>query len=138
MLRQNDFIKSQVVLEAWRQASHYGGHRSMLMIACAIGNRVRSGWGSWLEVLAGLESTSAGDTPGLHRYGMPPLNDANFLRILQEIDDVYDNRGQDLANGGLYWGDMANITRPWFQQEILDHPEEHPRLANCGTLTFWG
>lgn len=136
MLRQDQFIKAQLALAAWRHGHRYGGVQSMLLMAHAIANRQRAGWGEWLDVIDRIPLFSARnleEQPG----GQPSLADPNFIRLLQEIDGIYDASREDPTHGSLYWGDMSEITRDWFKQEIVAKPDVHPRTVNCALLQCW-
>ena len=136
MLGQDQFVKGQLALTAWREASKYGGHKAMMMIAQAIANRKKAGWGTWMSVIENVPVFSAKDHDPMPPK-FPDLIEPNFVRLLQEIDGIYANTSQDLTSGGLYWADTLEITRDWFKQNILADKENHPRVANMNTLTFW-
>lgn len=123
-------------LTAWREGHHFGGHLPMLMIAHCIGNRVRQGWGEWLDVMARVPVFSALKEDE-QLSGMPDLREPNCVNLLQQIDGVYEATSADLANGGLYWADMAAITRPWFLESIVRSPEAHQRVAQSAMLVLW-
>ena len=105
----------------------------MLMVAHCLGNRYRAGWGEWLQVVDRIPSFSARNVDE-QPTGMPALMDPNFLKLLQEIDGIYDASREDMTHGSLYWADLGEITRDWFKAEIIGNPNEHPRTVNCATL----
>jgi hypothetical protein len=109
----------------------------MLMVGHCLANRYRGGWGDWLGVIERIPLYSARNLDEQPK-GQPLLNDPNFLRLLQEIDGIYDGSREDPTLGSLFFADVGTMTRGWFQQEILAKPEEHPRRANCGLLQCWG
>lgn len=136
MLRPDQFIKSQLAIEAWRHGQRYGGSQCMLMVAHVIANRYRAGWGEWLDIIARIPVFSArnlDEQPG----GQPSLGDPNFVKLLQEIDGIFDGSRQDMTRGALYWADLGEITRDWFLSEICRNPKDHPRTVNCATLQCW-
>lgn len=136
MLRSEDFIKAKLVEMGWRFGQSYtGGHLAGQMVMHAIANRVRSGWGSWLEVIARLPNFMAeNELPPLH---YPSVWEPIFVKLLHAVDGVFDNSTPDLAKGALYWGALNKIERPWFKEKILGYPEVHPRVADMNNLSFW-
>jgi hypothetical protein len=139
MSRQAEVIKSWLALESWRYGHHYGGDNAMTSIACCIANRYRKGWGSWHEILRDIPMYSAlalEDIP----IGYPNPNDPSFVRLLVNVDKIFDNQFDDKRNGsneGVFFGDLAKITRPWFLENIVRNPTEHQCVCNISTLSFW-
>lgn len=139
MSRQNELIKGWLALEAWRYASYVGGDRIMTTVACALANRVKQGWGSWWEVLRDIPLYGAMNIEEIPR-GYPNPDDPSFIRLLVNIDKIFNNEWDDKAsgaNGGTFFGDLAKITRPWFLEKIVRSPEQHHQKCACGTFTFW-
>ena len=134
MLRQDDYQKSMLVLIGWRWGREYGGHLAPCMIMSVLGNRVRAGWGNWLEVLDRIYAFSAQLEMPL---GTPEIWEPGFVRLLHEVEPIWDG-SKDHSNGALYWCDTRRIEREWFKDKILNSPEQHPRIANMGTLTLFG
>lgn len=137
MLRQEQFIKSQLALAAWREGNKYGGHRCMLAVAHVLANRAKGGWGSWLNVIERIPAFSANNEDEQPPAAFPDLFDPNVVNLLRDIDGIYDGTAQDLSGGGYYWADLSNVTRDWFKVNIVGSPAEHPRVGSCFPLTFW-
>jgi len=132
--RFEDFAKSIIALTAWSYASHYGSQVPQLMVAQVIANRARRGWGSILDVVDRMPRYEAAPPT---TEGLPDSWDKAFLRVLAEIDPIYDGTSKDTTNGGLYFGDLNDIQNPSFLEKIARNPEHH-RVADCaGTLVFW-
>lgn len=114
------------------------------MIMHTIANRVRVGWGSWLQVLDRLPAFMAeNEVPPLVH---PTVWDAAFIKLLQTVDGIFDGSTPDLSKGALYWGDLAKIERPWFREKIVQATKldandcvvpAHGRVANMNGLNFW-
>jgi hypothetical protein len=51
VLKQEDFIRAGLVTMGWRFGQSYGGHLAGQMVMHVLCNRVRNGWGSYLQVL---------------------------------------------------------------------------------------
>lgn len=134
MLRQDDFNKGQLVLTGWRFGREYGGHLPAMMVMGCIANRVRCGWGSWMEVIDRIPLFAAEiDLPS----GYPISWEPSFMRLLHEVEGVYDGSGIDVSKGALYWCDLRRITRDWFRDNILKKPDQHPRIVDCNSLALF-
>ena len=134
MLRTDDFHKSALVLEMWRNGLEYGGHLAACMVGGCIANRARLGWGPWLDIIANLPKHAAENLPNRDKF--PSVWDANFIRLLTEVESIYDGSGKDLSCGALYWCDNRRVTRPWFLKEII-RSGDHPVVANMNSLSFY-
>jgi hypothetical protein len=131
--RYAELVKGQLALTAWRWGRDFGGHMSSLMIACCLRNRVTKGWGSWLSVIENIPK---------HGYtlavptGFPDQWNRDFLRILSEMDGIYDSTAKDLVNGGVYWAELSKIDNEYFLEHIARNPERK-RCADMNNLVFW-
>ena len=133
MLRQDDWLKSQLVLTGWRYGQAYGGWRAAAMIMSVLMNRVRLGWGTLTDVLDKIPKYAATtEIP----TGWPPIWEPEFVKLLHEIEGCYDNT-RDHASGALYWCDTRNVTNPWFIAKILGDHDAHPMVANMNSLSFF-
>lgn len=131
MLRPDDFQKSQLVLVSWRYGREYGGYLPALMIMGCLSNRVRCGWGTWLDVIDRIPHFSAEVN---QPTGYPLIWQPDFVRLLHEVEHVFSGSGVDLSNGGMYWADSRRIERDWFREHILKYPEIHPRVSESTSL----
>lgn len=135
MVRQDDFVCSQIVLYAWRYTQQYGGHDAALMVMSAIANRQKAGWGSWLDIISRLPSLAAEkECPNKDEY--PNLFDQSFIRMLQAVGQIYSGT-KDYCNGGVYWCDMRNVETSFFRNKILGDQDNHSRCADMNSLTFF-
>lgn len=132
MLRQDDYLKGQLVLTGWRWGKEYGGHLASCMIMSCLANRVRLGWGNWMEVLDGVPKFAATATMPT---GSPQVWEPQFVRLLHEVEGIYDNT-QDHSKGALYWADTRDISTPFFKDKIIGSPE-HPRVMEMNTLALF-
>lgn len=104
------------------------------MIMSCIANRVRLGWGSWLDVLDRIPAFSAQlEMP----TGTPVLWEPSFIRLLHEVDAIYEGSSQDYSKGAVYWCDTRRIETPFFKEKILGQPGQHPRIAEMNTLALF-
>ena len=141
MLKQDDYIRGHLVSMGWRFGQSYGGgHLAGQMVMHAIANRVRQGWGTWLQVIDNIPTFMA-------EKEMPPLIhgsvwDPAFVKLLHSVDGVHDGSAPDLSKGGLFWGDLIRIERQWFKEMIaagnpLTGGRQHNRIACMNGLNFW-
>lgn len=130
MLRQDDYQRSKLVTVMWQWGRDYGGHLAACMIGSTIANRVRAGWGTWLEVIDRIPNFAA---TTVIPTGTPNIWEPQFVRLLHEVDAIYDGT-KDYASGALYWADTRDITTPFFKDKILP---EHKTVGSLNSLTFW-
>jgi hypothetical protein len=133
MLRPDDFLKGQLVLQGWRYGQEYGGHLGPCLIMSCLANRQRLGWGSWLDIIDNIPKYSA---ELIQPIGTPSVWEPNFTRLLQEVDAIYDGT-KDYAKGGVYWADSRRITNHWFVDKIIGNPDQHPRIGDMNTLFIY-
>jgi hypothetical protein len=152
VLTQDNYIKAKIVETAWRFLKSYvgTGHLAGQMIMHTLANRVRCGWGSWLQTLDSVPKFMAENElpPLVH----PAVWDATFVKLLQTVDGIYEGSVQDMSRGALYWAELSKIERPWFRDTILHGRKfvnisnggvemtevpAHPSVANTNGLTFW-
>ena len=141
MLRQDDFCKTQLVMMGWRFGQSYaGGHLAGQMVMHALANRVRCGWGAYLQVIECVPTFMAeNELPPLK---FPSIWEPVFVKLLHTVDGIYDGSVPDLTHGGLYWGDLSRIERPWFLGKIVQARNEeglpqHKRVSDLNSLSFW-
>ena len=133
MLRQDDFLKSQLVLTGWRYGQEYGGWRAAAMIRSVLMNRVRLGWGTLTDVLDKIPKYAATtDIP----LGWPSIWEPEFVKLLHEVEGIYDGT-KDHSSGALYWCDTRKIDTPFFQEKILTDHDAHPMIASMNSLSFF-
>ena len=133
MLRQDDYQKAQLVTVGWRWGREYGGHMAACMVMSTLANRVRLGWGNWLEVIDRIYAFSAQiEVP----VGTPAIWEPGFVRLLHEVEGIYDG-SVDYSKGALYWCDTRRVETPFFKDKILAQLDEHPRVLEMNTLAFF-
>lgn len=95
-----------------------------------LANRVKKGWGAWLDVLDSIPKYAANtDVP----TGTPAIWEPQFIHLLHDVEAIYDST-QDHAKGATYWADTRYITTPFFVNKILSNPTDHPRVVEMNTL----
>lgn len=103
------------------------------MVMSCISNRVRLGWGSWLDVLDRVPTVAAENTAPT---GTPDVWEPVFHRLLQEVEGIFDG-SKDYTQGALYWADLRCIETEFFKTKILGQPDQHPRIADMNSLVFF-
>ena len=142
MLKIEDLQKSKLVELGWRFGQSYsGGYIAGQMVMSTIANRVRAGWGNWLEVIERVPNFMAENE--LPPLSFPNVWDGNFMKLLHVVDGVFDGSAIDMSKGALYFADLARVERAWFKDRILDAVSEetglkqHPVVASMNSLTFF-
>ncbi len=116
------------------EASEHGGVNNMLAVAHVLRNRVFSGWGDWLGVVMSAPEKRA----NLYVPPMPNIRSNNVRVVLNKIDDIYTRAdANDLTGGALFYANPVQPFAEWFQKEVLDRPEDHPRCAHIGPIWFF-
>lgn len=133
MLSSEDFVKGQLACLLWRFRK-LESINGMAAIGCVLRNRVLAGWhgGDWLLVLKDEIEKS-----GFTGVEFPDFRDPVFIRLIWKIESIFDGTVEDNANDAKFWCHLPTATEE-FKKTILQHPEEHPRLANVGSLYFFG
>lgn len=141
MLTQDQYVKGRLVELGWRFGQSYsGGHMAGQLVMHTLANRVRVGWGSWLQTIDRVPLFMA-------ERELPKLNhdsiwEPNFVKLLHTVEGIYDSSTVDLSKGALYWGDLSRIERPWFAEKIIQARKEdgmpvHQRVCDLNSLSFF-
>lgn len=142
MLRQDDYIKAQLVEFSWRQGKEYGSSATpACMIMSVLANRVQAGWGTWMEVLDNVDRYAAAP---LVYEGTPELWKPDFTKLLHEVDVIFAgsaNHARPFVNRTqqvpcMYWADTRRIETEFFKRKIQGNPD-HRIALNQNTLSFY-
>ena len=140
------FEKSQLFLQAWREAGHLGEH-AMTAVAFALRNRQRAGWenGSWTQVIQHINRLRYNSVEP--NSGLPDLRDPIIHRFLARIDGIYDGSTPDTFTSaihptegprtGKYWCELDKITNERFLLAVVRNHGAHPKTSTVGSLTFF-
>jgi hypothetical protein len=145
VLKIEEIQKTKLVEIGWSFGQSYGGgHLAGQMIMHVIANRVRCGWGTWLDVITKVPYFMAENQ--LPPLEFPSVWNGSFVKLLHVVDGVFDGSVPDISKGALYWADLTRIERPWFQAKIIDPIKEdgpqagqrqHAIVANMNSLSFF-
>ena len=157
-----DFVIGQLSLLAWREGKRLspGCRPAYLGIAQIIRNRVESGWlnGDWLKIIEEVPLHSANDIADMDWRSLPDIYDKDFRWLHSQVSMVYDRTLPDAVTSsastiwaahqsnaprpqprkGLFYANLQIPVREWFKDRILGNLADHPRLAEAGTITFFG
>lgn len=162
----NDVQRAELALFAARAAGAGASLEQMKAICFCVRNRVKQGWhdGQWLTVMEHAEE-SAGNLAEA-RTRLDPANRTLQRMIADVDDIYYgygsgasSQISEKLAGGSsrtptaqsfapqggsldttlakaCYWAWVNKPFTPWFQENILDRPDEHPLRAQMGLMVF--
>lgn len=160
-MNAEDFIKSQLCLQAYRDAA-VDGLNGMLAVCFCLRYRQRAGWfgGDWLQILAHHRDYAAVNAPP--QFDLPDPRNYAFGLLIQEIDGIFSGRREDdilapnkLFSGGLvgqmdhsfaqpspppalYYGRLSDPEiRDWFLDNISRATDKHSLIATVGSLSFF-
>jgi hypothetical protein len=94
-------------------------------------NRVRAGWGGVSDVIESAPKYAAVESLPVI---MPSVWDQNFIRLLTEVEGIYEGSAKDTSCGALYFCDQRNVTRRWFRDQIIRGKQT---VMNINSLTFY-
>lgn len=64
---------------------------------------------------------------------------AAWQKLMRGIDDLYhDGAPENMTGGALYFCNLNQIDRAWFEWHIVHKRAEHPIIGTVGPLTFFG
>jgi hypothetical protein len=146
----DSLVKGQVALFCWREASQHGGDICMTAVMCCLRNRVKAGWGTWLEVISRDSKTSYRLEQPLQNQ-FPDDREPSWRRFFAKVDAIYEGNFEDITAGtqdimwqpvgtrnhGLYWADLGAITNPWFSEKIVGDKENHKKVCTVAPLYIY-
>lgn len=154
MLKHDAYVQSKLVETGWRWSQAYGGgHIAGQMVMHVLANRVRAGWGSWLQVIDKIPLYMAENEMPVLTH--PSIWEPSFVKLLQTVEGIHDGSVQDLTKGNmwptgapggqigaLYWASLGNIQRQWFKdliaaEDVITGLRQHPQVANINSLSFF-
>lgn len=133
-----NFIRAQLAAFAHREANHCGGVNNLLAVAHVIRNRQKQAWfgGDWMEIMQ--RAPAVASAPPAAPDVFPNLRDVSFRIFIGQIDDVVSGAKPDeFTEGALYYAELNRIESEWFKKNILGQPDEHPRVAAVGNVSFF-
>lgn len=147
-MTQKDMDQAMLVRFAVLEAGPRASLEQMKAICYCLRNRVRSGWGEWMEVIASAEETRSNEPQEKTQID---LTSRTYQRLVHEIDDIYWGRALDSSEEGrsledvlcndekyfFYWLFLDRPMTLWFKQTIATDQKNHPSGATMGTMMFF-
>lgn len=152
-----EVVTGQLAFFAYREGQRLapGCRDAMKGIAHCMRNRVEAGMqnGDWMRLLTDVGIQSASTLEEMDFRSYVDLWDTTFRWLHKECSGIYDGTVKDTVTispdtrwaGGkgmpmkaLFWANLQHPIRPWFLENIVRKPQEHPRTADAGTVTFFG
>jgi hypothetical protein len=146
-MTQKDVDRVMLVRYAVQEAGPRGSLEEMKAICYCLRNRVRAGWGEWLDVIE-----SAGETLCNEPIDPTRIDTANraYQRLLHDVDDIYFGHSYGSDEGPtledtlcekerpcFYWLFLQRPTTQWFKDTIAADKENHPSNATMGLMMFF-
>jgi hypothetical protein len=132
-VRSSEYIKSKLFEVAYRESDGKAGVYGEI-IAWSIANRVRRGMGNWIEVLKNVPRYRAAEPIS---DDFPDLWNPQVTRLLQSVDSIYENQGEDLSHGGIYYAMTEKGVNDWFKEFVIDSGNFN-KCAIQNSLCVWG
>jgi hypothetical protein len=145
------FERAQVAAFAYREARHTGSLDCMRAVCFVLRNRVKAGWAgaSWLKVMAGAAAVAGNVKTDLEFAGESDPSDRLLQLIIRDVDDIYlgqesfdDNVrrvvcSDDPKKPALYYSFVDRDPRPWFVENVVRKPADHPQIGQIGTMMLY-
>lgn len=133
-MRSTDYIKAKLFDVAYHESNGKCGIYGEIVARC-LANRVRRHMGTWSEVLMNYIKYRANAPDAIS--DMPNLWDPQTQKLMQVMDDVYDNAGEDPSNGGLYWIFTEKGVNDWFRTFVINN-QEYAVTAMQNSMKVYG
>lgn len=130
----DQYTRAEMARFAIEEGMRYGGIQNMLCVVHVLRNRVMKGWGDWTEVVQRAPEKRA------HVYtpSIPNLRTNNIRSFLARVDDIYTRADlSDMTGGALFYFDSNQQPLEWFRKEVIERPDDHARVAQCGPVWFY-
>jgi hypothetical protein len=146
-MTQKDVDRVLLVRYAVQAVGPRGSLEQMKSICYCLRNRVRAGWGEWVEVIEGADET-LGNEP----MEPTPLDTSSraYQRLLYDVDDIYFSHNSDMSEGAtleealcskehpcFYWLFLNRPMQQSFKDNIASQPKNHPSNVTMGTMMFF-
>lgn len=145
-MTQKDVDRVMLVRYAAFEAGPRGSLEQMKAICYCLRNRVRAGWGEWMEVIETADETRANEPNELIRIDH---NGRAYQRLLHDVDDIYFGHGSfedgttledslcEKERPCFYWMFLERPMRQWFKDNIAGDKENHPSNVTMGLMMFF-
>jgi hypothetical protein len=147
------FERAQVAAFAYRVARRSGSIDCLRAVCFIVRNRVKSGWCAgaqcpWLAVMNKADEVAASAVEDAQL----DENDRLLQLMVSKVDDIYSTNEsfddqvsrvcESRKTGSdwkpvLYYSFVDRPPRPWFAENIIRKPEEHPQVGNMGKMMLY-
>ena len=133
------YVRAQMARFAIEEGARHGGVNNMLAVVHVLRNRVFAGAGDWVEVIERAPERRAIIYPALDAAARSQLmRTGNVRTLLNRIDEIYTKQDiSDLTGGAQWYFEPGQKVADWFDREVLQRPEDHPRTAHIGPVWFY-
>lgn len=146
-MTQKDVDRVMLVRYAAFEAGPRGSLEEMKAICYCLRNRVRAGWGEWMDVIETADEHRGNEPNELIRIDH---NGRAYQRLLHEADDIYFGHSSSYGDGPtledtlcakdrpcFYWLYLNRPMRQWFKDTIATDKQNHPSNATMGLMMFF-
>jgi len=147
-MTQKDVDRVMLVRYAAFEAGPRGSLEQMKAICYCLRNRVRAGWGEWMDVIGTADEFRANEPNELIRIDH---NTRIYQRLLHDVDDIYfGHSSSDFGEGKtledtlcekerpcFYWLFLDRPMRQWFKDNIISDKQNHPSRVTMGLTMFF-
>lgn len=139
----NDLQRGALILFARRQAGERCSVEELKAICYCLRNRVRAGWGSWLQCIEAADDHAAHDPIPMR---IDVEGDRSFQRLLHDVDEIfYPQQSYEPSDADLektigqakFWCYLNRPRREWFDSNIIRDQANHRECAQMGTMLFF-
>lgn len=147
-MTQKDVDRVMLVRYAVQEVGPKGSLEQMKAICYCLRNRVRAGWGEWIEVIETADESRANEPQEPMRLD---TGSRSYQRLLHDVDDIYfGHSSKDSSEGAtledslcdterpcFYWLFLARPMSDWFKENIASQKENHPSNVTMGLMMFF-
>lgn len=146
-MTQKDVDRVMLVRYAVQEVGPKGSLEQMKAVCYCLRNRVREGWGEWMDVIESADEHRANEPTE------PAAIDTSsraYQRLLHDVDDIYFGHSSDFSEGPsledslcekerpcFYWLFLDRPMQQWFKDTIAGDKENHPSNATMGLMMFF-
>jgi len=148
-VNQKDVDRVLLVRYAVQEVGDRGSLEQLKAVCYCLRNRVRAGWGDWIEVIEGANEMRANEPL---EPTLIDISNRAYQRLLHDVDDIYFGHSQDRLTDGTSLEDtLCSSERPafhwifldrpmteWFKDNIAKYKENHPNISSMGLMMFFG